>query len=249
VSSVWSPRWRWVLRISWTLAHTWGLLSSRLPGPIGGIVAAPLALLNLPFVLAARASRTLAAVSPHAALLAVPVRPVRARFAHRLLGLVMTISIMVIVTAISIPVLVVDILVLDDGPLSTIYWTVLLMVALVGLVDGIGMFAGAREAFGLSALLAVRYPTRSVVLLGTFGAWPRHQGHGRQLITACAADLRRDPHWDVVVAGAVTDDLAALYQRLGLTMISSATRGPRRILAADLRPDSATSPEPPRITT
>jgi len=80
-----------------------------------------------------------------------------------------------------------------------------------------------------------RYPNQSMVLLGSLGAWPRNQGNGRELVLACAAELRQDSRWEVAVAGAVTDDLVALYQSVGLTPIAPLGGIPKRILAVELR--------------
>ena len=201
------------------------------------MAAVALAALLLPGLVAARASRQLASVSPHAMLVAVPVRPLAAQLRFQAVSfgvwLLFLLPFGVVLLVVMLGLAVFDIFVLNgDGELFYAALVVLAVVASIGVVDAFGMFAGAGDSRGFRRLLAERYPGRSVTVLGGFGAWPRHQDHGGRLLAAVGSELRASPRWDVVVAGAVNDQLAALYASHGLVSISPESgEPPRRILA------------------
>lgn len=185
--------------------------------------------------------RALAAVSPRAALQAVPVWPVAAASKYQWAAfgvwLLFALSAGMVVLIASLALAFFDLLVLGgNGELYVVLWVVLGGTLLLGLVDGFGMLAGLRDARGLGKLLKQRYAELSVAQICAFGAWPRRHGHGRQLLDACAEEIRRAPRWDVIVAAAVDDEMARLYVSYGLVSITPESGEPsRRVYTAKTR--------------
>ena len=219
-----AARWADVPRAAHVTARAFGRLGHR-PGPAGAVLAAPLTVLLLPALAAARARGDLLAARAGPAVAVATVR--RPGGTARLLA---TAALATAAGGAAVGGLTVAaVLVLGPVPAAAVLAALLLAAA----VDGVALARGAK---GLSARLGVSAAAlaarrsragRPTVEVGGLAAWPPGRGAARALLAAClpAADaagldlalaVRRPELLTLYAAhGWAQDDAGPLLRRAG----------------------------------